>query len=213
MKYLEHTVVSWRDDGDVFFENARRRLGPSWPLSHTHVCACKVRHAGKTDQTETNVRATRCSVYTSRRLQGELLFSVSELVKNTFLNSLTGHRGSLHELSCLIFPSDRLATECLSTSPATMRKKRTMLLRSTFSKLGLLIPIAVDVFFFGIQVMAFHFSVRRLKKTILLLLCSLHFYTLVPPEDSDRDFFIVMVFLVTVPLMIGCIAADFDPGR
>ena len=39
MKHLEHPGVAWREDGDVFFKNARRRLEPSWPLSHTHVCA------------------------------------------------------------------------------------------------------------------------------------------------------------------------------
>ena len=63
MKHLEHTGVTWRGDGDVFFENACRRLEPKWPLSHMHVCACKVRHVGKTDKTEKIVRATMCSVY------------------------------------------------------------------------------------------------------------------------------------------------------
>ena len=59
-----------------FLRTRAEDLSPSWPLRHMHVCACKVRHAGKTDKTEKNVRATKCSMCTSRRLQGNR-FSLS----------------------------------------------------------------------------------------------------------------------------------------
>ena len=55
--------MTWRADA-VFLEQARRS-DSSQPCLEPNVCTCEMRYARKTDKTEENVRATRCSVYTT----------------------------------------------------------------------------------------------------------------------------------------------------
>ena len=87
-------------------------------------------------------------------------------------------------------PNERLAIECLPTSPTTMTKKWTKsLLRSTFANFGFAIPIFVEVqgptYFFACPRMlrcVFYFALHKDLSTLLLLLGS------VPIGDLERCF-------------------------
>ena len=112
MQHLEHTGVTWREDGDVFFENARRRLEPSWPLSHMHVCACKVRHAGKTDKTEKIVRATMCSVY---RFIHDLSFTPA--AAHSRVELACSESSTMSSISCGLIPNLKPSTVLSNIQP------------------------------------------------------------------------------------------------
>ena len=99
----------------------------------------------KTDKTEKNVRAVRCSVYTPSRLQGIAILCKRKRKKHSH-SLVNTYDLSMNDRASGDLPNERLAIECLPTSSSTMTKKKTKtVLRSTFSNIDSAIPAFVEV--------------------------------------------------------------------